>query len=476
MDTAPALEVDRVTADWPARSKAVARLMIRKYGGPQEATPSMLIWHDNGPWKRTIVNRRGAAHLFPQPHGDVLEQVIDYRVPADKADDLARFDGSLIVRRTAGELAAVGDREEANILAINLAHAIVTGKTSAAQARGIYTRDVAAFLAGARPRGMVALRFTPPRAGTGARDVTTLRGAPHRIVTRDVQQVAGLEALRDPEILAVLFAIHVHEVEIARFVAEHGREPAVRSFARKLVADHGQATGRVLAVAERIDVTPIESGAVLSLRQDSARRLAELAELEGRALDAAFLRGAIEEHVRILALVRNRLLPASSRAELRDELIATERLLTRHLDSAGGLRRGRDDDVRQRRTREAAGAPARADFAHAWGQVVSGAPSASAEPWAVERLDDGAIEVSRLRAPGPAADPADDAAVERRLAANPVIESRDLEVRAEQGVVTLRGTVDARADAAEAVWTALTTPGVDKVLSYLAWSSFRPAE
>lgn len=50
-------------------------------------------------------------HSFPMPHKDVLLQVINYRVPPDKFDDLAEYDGSVIVERTKGEIAARCDGE-----------------------------------------------------------------------------------------------------------------------------------------------------------------------------------------------------------------------------------------------------------------------------------------------------------------------------------------------------------------------------
>jgi hypothetical protein len=51
-------------------------------------------------------------------------------VPPDKFDELAEYDGSVIVERTKGEIAARCDLEGANFLALNLAHEIVTGKRS----------------------------------------------------------------------------------------------------------------------------------------------------------------------------------------------------------------------------------------------------------------------------------------------------------------------------------------------------------
>ncbi len=59
-------------------------------------------------------------------------------MPPDKAGDLARYDGSVIVERTKGEIAARCDKEEANFLALNLANDIVTGKKSVEAARKFY--------------------------------------------------------------------------------------------------------------------------------------------------------------------------------------------------------------------------------------------------------------------------------------------------------------------------------------------------
>ncbi len=51
-------------------------------------------------------------------HTDLLEQFIDYKVPLDKYDDLAKFDGSVGVNRTKGELSARCDAEAHNLLAL----------------------------------------------------------------------------------------------------------------------------------------------------------------------------------------------------------------------------------------------------------------------------------------------------------------------------------------------------------------------
>jgi len=67
--------------------------MTGKYGEPDGVTESMLIWHDNGSWSRTMVYEEEIEHNFPVPHTDVLEQFINYEVPEEKFSDLAKYDG-----------------------------------------------------------------------------------------------------------------------------------------------------------------------------------------------------------------------------------------------------------------------------------------------------------------------------------------------------------------------------------------------
>lgn len=138
--------VQRIVANWPAASRMAAMDMMAKYGPPQEVTASMLMWRNNGPWKWTKVSRETIPHSFPMPHPDLLEQAIDYRVPVDKYDDMARYDGSVIVERTAGEMSARCDKEGANFLALNLAHDVATGKRTAIQARTYYAAAIKRFM------------------------------------------------------------------------------------------------------------------------------------------------------------------------------------------------------------------------------------------------------------------------------------------------------------------------------------------
>jgi len=185
--------VENITADWSAMSKAAAEEIVGKYGPPNEAIPSRLIWYNNGPWKRTICYRDEVPHHFPNPHSDTLECFIDYRVPPEKFSELAQYDGSIIVERTKGEVSARCDMESANLLAINLMHKIVTGELTAEKAREVYTETAAAYVVSRSAPLAEGFQFELPQERTNDPDETTIAGAMARQTAGKVKDMISGE-------------------------------------------------------------------------------------------------------------------------------------------------------------------------------------------------------------------------------------------------------------------------------------------
>jgi hypothetical protein len=163
-------KAEDIITGWPAKPKEVAQTVIGKYGQPDGVTPQQLIWYDKGMWKKIVVNRNEVPHSFPKPHTDLLEQVIEYRVPPDKFDELAQYDGSVIAERTKGTLAARCDKEEMNLLALNLAHDVATGKRTVAAARTMYADTAMAFMKGDKRPYTQKLQFEMGNGNTGDPD------------------------------------------------------------------------------------------------------------------------------------------------------------------------------------------------------------------------------------------------------------------------------------------------------------------
>jgi hypothetical protein len=137
---------EQVISGWKATPQEVAKKTIAKYGPPQEVTENRLIWHDNGPWKFTELVNEEIPHDFPVPHTDMLYQAINYRIDPSDADDVLTYDGSIVLDRTKGEIAARCDKEEANFLAVNLANDVATGKKSVDEARRFYADAMMAMM------------------------------------------------------------------------------------------------------------------------------------------------------------------------------------------------------------------------------------------------------------------------------------------------------------------------------------------
>ncbi len=133
---------------WPMASQMAAKDMMAKYGKPDEMTPTMLVWNNKGPWAKTVVFKMEYPHDFPMPHTDLLQQWVSFKVPTDKLDELAKYDGSVVVERTTGMFSARCDKEGANFLALNLAHDIIMGKRNVEEARKMYGEEVMKMKAG----------------------------------------------------------------------------------------------------------------------------------------------------------------------------------------------------------------------------------------------------------------------------------------------------------------------------------------
>jgi hypothetical protein len=182
-------KIASILKDGPAPQKNIAKQMIAKYGFPNEATSTKLFWYRNGPWKRTELSSDIVVHNWPTLHTDFLTQVIDYRVPPDMFHLVAQFDGSILLDRTKGEMAARCDTESANVLGMNMVHEIVTGKRTVADARETAVESTVAYNLGRCAPYAERLLFEVPMGGTEDLDKSMLSGPLLRQVGGKIKDV-----------------------------------------------------------------------------------------------------------------------------------------------------------------------------------------------------------------------------------------------------------------------------------------------
>ncbi len=154
-----ARQIQQTISQWPTESRRAAEQMLMKYGRPDGIMSSMLVWKDTGPFAKTVVHKDPTEHDFPMSHKQVLEQCVEMDIPTSKAEDIARFDSSLVVYYSDGLVAARCHEEAVNILALNLVDKIVNDDMSVEEARQKFKKDTEAYMKGEDPEMTQQLAF-----------------------------------------------------------------------------------------------------------------------------------------------------------------------------------------------------------------------------------------------------------------------------------------------------------------------------
>lgn len=148
-----------LTKGWPESSVIATSEMIQKHGDPHETTSDSLIWRNIAPFKKIIVHREVYSHYFPLLHRNSVEHVVDYRAPVAKIDDVWRYNGSIVLNQTKGEMSSYAENEAMNVLALNLAHKVMSGAMSSDAARVTFGKETMSFLNGKKTAFTQVLNF-----------------------------------------------------------------------------------------------------------------------------------------------------------------------------------------------------------------------------------------------------------------------------------------------------------------------------
>ncbi len=167
-------DCERTLKSWPEKPMSQVRKTMEKYGMPSSIGSHEAVWYDAGPYRYIRVYSEEVAHDFPAHHTDFYEQAVFYRVPAEKASSLDMFDGSVLIDRTKGLLAARCDKEENNLLALNLANDVITGTKTVEEARAYFGKAIAAAMQGEKDPYMKDLTFKQGGPSAADPDYSTI--------------------------------------------------------------------------------------------------------------------------------------------------------------------------------------------------------------------------------------------------------------------------------------------------------------
>jgi hypothetical protein len=147
-----------VIESWYNYSKEAALKLIDEYGPPDQIESSRLVWNDKGPWKRISV--WDVVPYYDSNTGpNNLEETIARHVTPAQRRELLAFDRNIKASEDGTELSARYDREELNILALNLADEVLQKVKTPIEARLFYRETADLSVAGKSSRYAQGLLF-----------------------------------------------------------------------------------------------------------------------------------------------------------------------------------------------------------------------------------------------------------------------------------------------------------------------------
>jgi putative membrane protein len=144
-------------------------------------------------------------------------------------------------------------------------------------------------------------------------------------------------ALSDAEVAGVALELNSGEAMIGGLATTRAKAAAVKSFAAKMVTDHGGAVTRLEKLFKMINVTPGPSPQREMVAATGMATMTKLMPLSGAAFDKAYVDSQVEMHTAALALLDTALIPSAKNAQLKTELTSMRATVAAHLMTATEL-------------------------------------------------------------------------------------------------------------------------------------------
>ena len=161
---------------------------------------------------------------------------------------------------------------------------------------------------------------TAPAAATPAPDTTT---AP-----------AAAAKLTDPEIASVAVTADQIDIDYAKIAKSKSKNADVLKFAATMAKDHQAVNDQAIALAKKLNVTPMDNPTTQSLLSGAATTKAMLNSKTGADFDKAYIDNEVAYHEAAIALVEGTLIPDATNPELKSLLQTALPIFKQHLEHA----------------------------------------------------------------------------------------------------------------------------------------------
>jgi putative membrane protein len=130
----------------------------------------------------------------------------------------------------------------------------------------------------------------------------------------------GVAKPTDPQIAHIAYTAGQLDIAAAKQALKNSKNKEVRAFANDMVRDHTAVNKQALALVKKLKVTPEDNDTSRALTKQADAKRAELAQLEGRAFDKAYVDNEVAYHKTVDSALENTLIPSANNAELKSLL------------------------------------------------------------------------------------------------------------------------------------------------------------
>lgn len=142
------------------------------------------------------------------------------------------------------------------------------------------------------------------------------------------------EKLDDAQVVSVLRAVNVAEVDQARTVSGKVQDPSVKKFAEMMIAQHGQAVKDIDDLTGKLGYNHEDSQLATELGIRATRMQQDLSQAEESRVDRLYIMDQIDAHRQVLDTIDSRLVPAARHDDVKNLLQKTRPVVADHLQMA----------------------------------------------------------------------------------------------------------------------------------------------
>jgi putative membrane protein len=178
------------------------------------------------------------------------------------------------------------------------------------------------------------------RPATSGYEATMTPASSHSVPADPTLGSEASEPLDDAQIMSVLRAVNVAEVDQARTAVGKVHDDEVKKFAEMMIAQHGQSVKDIDELMTKLGLQPKDSQLGTDLGVKATQVENRLIRTNDSSFDRLYIVHQIEEHRQLLDTLDSRLVPAARRDEVKGVLEKTRPVVETHLELAQAIHDG----------------------------------------------------------------------------------------------------------------------------------------